>query len=128
MLPHFLNVDLDLVTQKKPKEIIRDFGKDAVVLTSHKIAEGYLTRFEMSVSPDSAEEVMSEYLRLLGRFCPGAATEWRNAKKKEFNFGYDAPEDSPRCEITIKQDWLRFIVENDATLGVTIYPREKQNA
>lgn len=128
MPPRFLNIDLDLITEKEPTQIIRDFGEDAVVMTSDKTEEGYFTRFEMSVSPDSAEEVMSEYQRLLGRLSPSAVTEWRNAKKKEFNFGYDEPVDSSRCEFTIKQDWLRFIVENNATLGATIYPREKDNA
>jgi hypothetical protein len=91
MSPRFLNVDLDLITQTKPTQIIRDFGEDAVVLASDKTAEGYFTRFEMSVSPDTAEEVISEYQRLLGRLSPSAVTEWRNAKRREFNFGYDAP-------------------------------------
>jgi hypothetical protein len=127
MSPHFLNVDLDLLTQKKPAQIIRDFGKDAVVLASDKTAEGYFTRFEMSVSPDTAEKAMSGYQHLLGRLSPSAVIEWKNAKRKEFNFGYETSPEPPRCEIVIKQDWLRFVVKNDATLAVTVYPKEKDN-
>jgi hypothetical protein len=115
----FLNVDLDL-----------ESGDDLRVLAEALQPEAYsLERpagrasFELnaSVSPETPEPLILEFVRLVNQLPPSARAIWDRASKRVFDIGIQSRRRSFSEAHRLSSETLRAAAEIGAEIGITVY-------
>jgi len=119
----FLNIDLELVTRVKPSRLLADLGDAVSVLNSRPWDEGYLTTLEIAEEAIDPESTMEEFRRILGELTERGRREWSEARKKEFNFGFEAEEGPEWIGLSLGPKVISMIAETGASFGITVYRR-----
>ncbi len=122
----FLNVDLEIVSSRSLEPLAQEMGKAVIVLysgpgkgRSHLLC---LEDSRWSNTPDAAARALCaavERLSVRGRRL------WKQAKRKEFNVGYDLIEGARLVQTALKRETLKRIVALDATVAFTCYRGER---
>lgn len=141
MKPVFLNIDLEISTESEPKEIVRSIGEDAYVLhygprenekwlTAIEVEccdndDEYLKEIELDgpVTPELA--TMRAFSEVLGKLSPAAQREWDVAKKRIFDFGYEAEPEFYMVGIDLDPRVTQLIEKHRGNIRITVYRNEQ---
>ena len=138
MKPKFINIDLEISTDSKPKHIISSMGQDVFVLYSgprenHKCLTAIEIAFPRKSSPIQIDKVGPStpelltircFTELLDKLSLAAQNEWNAAKQKVFDIGYDAEPEAKVIDIDIDPRIAPLIEKYGATMRVTVYRYE----
>ena len=127
MPDHFLNADLDIISDRPLDALIHEIGERALLLHGGPCGEdpSFMARYEM---PDedgtqSPEELIVGFCSLIESLSPEARAIWAAATKRVIDLGYEI---SPGHDARIQAALPPAILQRMATLGIslawTLYP------
>ena len=117
----FLNIDLDLVTAAEPSRLLADMGDAVFVLYSGPTDDGHLTSLEIAGDSTTPESTMQEFRRILDQLEAPAKHEWLQARKKEFNFGFETEEAPKQVKFSLSPKVISMLAETGGSFGITVY-------
>lgn len=123
MTIRFLNIDLELVTKRKPVRLLRDLG-DGVCLLHQGPAEEkglWRTSLETARSRKKPATAMREFARMLASLSPEGRRDWEGAVRRTFDIGVEASEDDERLALAIDPEVLETAVRLGAAIAITVY-------
>ena len=119
---YFRNVDIELLTLTKPAAFLRALRlADAAILFSDEQASGWFISFEVRGTGSNPAQVLAGLKRLFAGLTEGARTEWDEADRRVFDFGYDLEGAERVQETEIPARFLAFTASVDATIRMTVY-------
>ena len=127
MQPHFLNVDLEIWSASKLNSLAAEMGKRVWVLHCGPAPKRHLLAVEISrwrKDPDSAIHALCAVVESL---TPSSRRTW-NAARKEFDVGYELRTAERSSHFTLRPDTLARVSSLGASLAVTYYRGEPDEA
>ena len=121
----FLNIDLDIESDKDASLIVEEFG-DRVSVMRNEFYEGkYNASFETPYSHEN--QIIEEYSALVNGLSPSAKELWNNCTKRVFDFGYESGEKPNGFHSNISNESIKKLAALNGSLVVTIYPPDPED-
>jgi len=119
---HFLNIDLDIESEKDIAPLVQELSQKLIEMTYHNCEGIYRASFESSKS--EMEDIIAAYISAIRELTFEAKCLWDGCIKREFNVGFQA-ENRPRSyEKSISSRSLSEIASVGGQIGITIYAPE----
>src|SRR5262245_11257945 len=87
----FLNVDLEVESDADLAPLVRALAPHAIDLKNQWRGRRHCVTFELNRGPRNAEQGVLRFARALGRSRPAVRRLWRNASRRDFDVGIEAP-------------------------------------
>lgn len=127
MKPNFLNVDLEIWSPSKLDELSAEMGERVSVLHCGPAPKRHLLAVEnyhYYKNPDSAIQALCKVVESLS---PTGRRIWTTARKA-FDIGYELLPSERSSHFSLRPDTLLRVSKLGATLTVTYYRRENNDA
>jgi hypothetical protein len=129
MLPYFLNVDLEIESASKLDTLAAALGERVHVLYSGPVSKRRrLLALESSGQYKNADETIHALCAVVESLSPAVHRVWSAATRKEFDIGYELRASEFSSRFTLRTDTLERMVRLGATLAVTCYRGEGDDA
>lgn len=127
---HYLNTDLDLVSQDDLTELGQAFERAGASPLFILQGEGQLWRatLETDRQHQEPESNISQMLDIIESLPDSLHTLWANCTVKEFNLGYDCGVESWAFNQGLSAELLRRLVHAGASVRITLSPHRKETA
>lgn len=121
---HFLNVDLEIESDRNLQPIVDSFGNDAVNLYCGQARGHYLATFEVANVATDADSIISYFCMLVKALDKEAKELWDNALTKVFDIGYESVLEARSYSYSseIRAETIEIVAALGASLRITIYP------
>lgn len=128
MKPHFLNVDLEIQSASKLDSLATAMGKRVVVLYSGPgPARRHFLSLESSRQHKDPDATIQALCTAVERLPQAARRIWSTARK-EFDVGYELRPSERSSRFSIRLDTLQRVARLGASLTVTYYRRDTDDA
>ena len=122
----FLIVDLEMESKSDLTALKRALGRNVVVLEQGPVEPGcFELRLETSPQYGSADDTICAFCSHLEKLAPRAKQTWNNAHRKVFDIGFETAGLKQPTQFSINNHTLKRVSALGATIGITIYPRQK---
>lgn len=118
---NFLNVDLDLRSDKPLDDFIAAWGDSVHIMHHGEAPEGWILTLEVGAQCLTIEATLREFLRCIQSLPPELATRFANLKGRTFDIGIQAGEQPTRWHGACSPATLTAIAALDAELVITVY-------
>jgi len=126
--PYFLNVDLEIQSASKLDSLVAAMGKQVVVLHSGPgSAKRYLLALESSREHKGPDATIHALCATVEGLPPTVRRIW-NASRREFDVGYELRASERSSRFSLRPDTLERISKLGATLTVTYYRGDTNDA
>jgi hypothetical protein len=126
--PYFLNVDLEIESASKLDSLAAAMGKRVVILHSGPGSKRrYLLALESSSQHKGADATIYALCALVEGLPPAVRRIW-GAARKEFDVGYELRPSERSSRFTLRPDTLERMARVGATLAVTYYRGDTNDA
>jgi hypothetical protein len=129
MQPYFLNVDLVIESASKIESLFTAMGKRVFVLHSGPGSrKRHLLALESSREHRSADAAIHALCAVVESLPPAPRRVWSTAARKEFDVGYELRASERASRFTLRPDTLERVARLGATLAVTYYRGDANDA
>jgi hypothetical protein len=126
--PYFLNVDLEIESASELDSLAAAMGKRVNILHSGSGNERrHLLALEISGQHKDADATIHALCAIVESLPPAARRTWSTARR-EFDVGYELRPSEHFSRFTLRLDTLERIVRLGATLAVTYYRGDTNDA
>jgi hypothetical protein len=119
----FLNVDLDLLSNRPLDGLVQAFGGKVDVLHVGEWGRRYGARLEVRGSgrQKTAEPLIRRFTAMVKALPRSRRRLWDGALSRELNIGIEAAANVRAFELRLQPETLREIADVDARLAITVY-------
>src|SRR5665213_1937752 len=123
LMPHFRNVDLDIVSTSKSKldVLAIEMGRSVTILHACPVRKRHLLVLESSLQHKGPDDAINALCSAIERLSPNARRIW-DAARKEFDVGCELRDSERMSRFTLRLDTLQRLATLGATLAATCYP------
>jgi hypothetical protein len=127
--PHFLNVDLEIVSASKLDSLAAEMGKRVIVLYSGPVSKPrrHLLAVESSRFLRNPDAVIHALCSVVENLSVASRRIWQRARK-EFDVGYELRRSERSSQFSLRPDTLERVAALGATLTVTYYRGDTNDA
>jgi hypothetical protein len=121
---HFLNVDLDLVSDRDLRPLARALeASGAYRLRLGRDAAGrHVASFELDTPGRSLDSTLRKFVRVIRLLPPEARAVWDGATERVFNAGFEVGPRPRAWETRVAPKTLQLLAGIGAGLALTLYP------
>jgi hypothetical protein len=123
--PRFLNIDLEILSARKPEHLLAGLGDRIALLVSRSAPDGHFTAVEIAGHCTTPLLTMREYTRMLSALSGDGRREWEEASRRVFNFGYETEKTPAEVEIDLPSEVLAAVLDLGGSIEVTVYNNEQ---
>ena len=124
----FLNVDLDVESDRPLEALVADLGEEVVVL-HHGQARGlHVATLETAADSKSAEATILNFCMLLENLSDDARAVWDGCCTRTLDIGFDSGDSPSSLRSVLHPGTVRRVAELGAAITVTIYARRPGDA
>jgi len=124
---HFLNVDLELVTDGVLEPLVKHWSAEVAVLRNSAEAGSRTAWLELNDQYESPERVLVEFLNLIDALPGKLRAVWDACTDRCFNIGIQAGVESHASAFPISSGTLGRIAAVGARLELTVYSKVPRN-
>jgi hypothetical protein len=123
VMPHFSNVDLDIVSTSKSKLdlLAIEMGRRVTILHAGPVRNRHLLVLESSRQHSGPDDAINALCSEIERLSPTARRIWDGASK-EFDVGCELRHSERMSRFSLRLDTLQRLASLGATLAATFYP------
>ena len=119
----FENVDVDVRSPTDLAQLHAAIVRKTHVLHMGRIGRTHHLRFALLTLSRGPAEAARRLIRIIGNLPGPAMREWRNAKTREFDFGFSAGVDG-EAQWVIPEQLVASLGKVNAQVRITIYPAD----
>lgn len=127
-LDGFLCVDLDIISDVDPKELLRLFGPAVFVVHSETRDGRYHLSLELAEPAVSVDDALLQLGAVIKALPPAGLADWNALSFREFNVGIRLDGSEGSAYIALSRASLEVATELGASLAVTAYVDRDQQA
>jgi hypothetical protein len=120
VLSEFLNVDLDIKSPTDPAPLKHAFGKRVHVMHADKVGRKHWLRLMLWPQPETPDEAIRRFSKLVARLGPRARVVWKRATK-EFDIGIQGGFEPRSAEWVLDHKTMAMAGRLGANLRITVY-------
>ena len=124
----FINVDLEIESNNSLDYLCLDLSSSGVHhLYSGPSGRGYLARLECADGGDTCEpdSIIMKFCDAIDHLDERASEEWKNAKFRCFDLGYEAIDSDQTWQSALRHATLSRVVALGASIYFTAYPKNQ---
>jgi hypothetical protein len=118
---HFLNVDLDIYSDRDLKPLVSGFGQMVNVLYVGRDRGKYSAHLEIAGRTNTADSTIRRFCRLIEGLPERARLLWNDATVRSFSIGVQAGTRPNPRDFRIRQSRVKAVSEVGAEIVLTIY-------
>ncbi len=119
---YYLNVDLDVYSNRDLRPLVSAFGKKANVLYVGRDPRGkYSAHLEITGRTHTADATIRAFCRLIEGLPERARLRWKDATVRSFSIGVQAGTRPNPRDFRIRQSTVKAVSEVGAEIVLTIY-------
>ena len=130
MPAHFLNADLDILSDSPLDALIDEIGDRALLLHGGSMPGDipFMARYEVhdETGTSSPESYVLSFCRLISSLSPRGQAVWEAARERVIDLGYETGFHRDRIQDALSPDTLRQMALLRISLAWTFYPREAE--
>jgi hypothetical protein len=123
---HFLNVDLEIYSSSDLQPLVDALGKKALVLYVGKFERTYQAALEVTKLTRDADSTIREFCRLIEALPRPAKKLWKDAKKRDFNIGFEARHKPHASGFVLSAEAVKQAAAVEAQIVITVYAPPKK--
>jgi len=121
----FVNLDLELLSEKEPVQLAAELGRTSFVLFSGPTPDGHLLCVEPVIGgllSTDIEACTEHFLKLLETLTPEGDAQFRACRSRVFDYGFDGGFESNPIHVDLASGQLARIAALDLNVRITTYP------
>lgn len=123
--PHFLNVDLDIESERPLRSLACELGNRVCVMFSGRMRDRHCLYLETGRAEKSQDATINALCALIEGLSTSGKRVWDAAERREFDIGYESRLSSQRAHrFRIRPNTLRRVAMLGASVAVTLYRQE----
>jgi hypothetical protein len=121
----FLNVDLDIFSNRDLQPLVDAFGKKISVLYSGRVRRTHRAHVELAKITKTADATVRDFCTLIDALPKTARDLWSQAKQRDFNIGIQAGMSPYSSEFVLAVETLKMADRLGARIVFTVYAPER---
>ena len=116
----FLNIDLDIESNDDLTPLAKEWGSRVSTHRLEEIEGKYFGSFETGYG--SITEILDEYVSLISNLSESSKMIWKNALKREFDFGFETSSWPSNIRVSVDARFISKLADVSGSVAVTVYP------
>ena len=122
----FLNIDLDIESDKDISLIVKEFGERLTVMRNDESEGIFRASFETGYAEENA--IIKEYVDLINNLSPEAKALWNRCLIRRFDIGYESGEEPNNYYSELSEKSINLLAKVGGSVVITIYPPDKNES